>query len=116
MLSSSQPLSSRTGGAKVTIGGSASTLTLQQMKNDPKFGTLMVNVNVLETLYRDYFKASDNQQEVRNRCFKHLYNLIEESATKCFELYVDAQAAKCKTARLEDTIHQLELVFSSSHF
>ncbi len=75
-----------------------------QMRLDQKFNTFILNVNHLDTLYSDYFKSPSHfpgttplekqsaQLELKNRCFKDLYNLVEESVTKVFELYLDYQA------------------------
>ena len=41
--------------------------------------------------------------ENKNRHFKELYSLIEESVLKFYELYVEAQGYKMKNVRLEET-------------
>jgi hypothetical protein len=63
----------------------------------------VINLNLLESLYRDFFKSSISSMtqgerliEVKNRCFKDLYNIIEESIVKFYELYVDSMATKQK--------------------
>ena len=71
----------------------------------------------MDSLYRDYFSdnlklsvaglsASDKHTallEHKTRNFKDLYNLIEESILKFYDLYVEAQTLKMKNVRLEET-------------
>ena len=51
------------------------------IKLDQKFSTFVVNVNTLDSLYRDFFDSQTTDPsrfqsviEVKNRCFKDLYN------------------------------------------
>ena len=63
-------------------------------------------MSVLDTLYRDFFKQQYPQEksvEVKNRCFKDLYNMIEESVVKFYELYVECAATHQKNLKLEET-------------
>lgn len=50
-----------------------------------------INVSNLDTLYRDFFSTASKDQslEVKNRCFKELYNILESSVFKFYELFVD---------------------------
>lgn len=42
----------------------------------------------MESLYREFFKNN----EIKDRCFKDLYNAMEASASKFFELYSECLA------------------------
>jgi hypothetical protein len=71
----------------------------------------------LENLYKDFFKDNNKSLssgltqaekhtsmiETKNRIFKELYTMIEESVIKFYELYVEAQGLKMKNMRLEET-------------
>lgn len=92
-----------------------------KIKLDQKFNTFIVNVNTLDSLYRDFFNStvvdpsrSQSVVEVKNRCFKDLYNLIEESVVKFYEIYTECQSLSLKNVKLEETFHQLEQVFSQN--
>jgi hypothetical protein len=74
--------------------------TSSNIKHDTQFNTMIINVNSLEALYREFFKTqhqhggyNDKQESSlegnKSRCFKDLYNMIEESTIKFYELYVD---------------------------
>jgi hypothetical protein len=66
-----------------------------KIKLDQKFNSLIVNVNNLESLYRDFFNSQSTQGgiiEIKNRCFKELYGLVEESIMKVYELFTDCQS------------------------
>lgn len=78
-------------------------------------------MRTLDSLYRDFFadnlklpaglSPSDKHTallEHKNRSFKDLYNLIEESILKFYDLYVEALSLKMKNVRLEETFQQLE--------
>jgi hypothetical protein len=41
--------------------------------------------------------------EAKTRGFKDLYNIVEESVLKSYELYVELQSLKLKNIKLEDT-------------
>jgi len=41
-----------------------------------------------------------------------LYNLIEDSVVKFYEIYTECQSLQLKNIKLEETFHQLEQVFS----
>ncbi len=75
----------------------------------------------MDSLYREFFSdilklpaglsVTDKHSallEHKNRNFKDLYNLIEESILKFYDLYVEAQTLKMKNVRLEETFQQLE--------
>ena len=80
---------------------------MQSLKGDARFSSSFLSVSALETLYRDFFK-SGAEVEVKSRCFKDLYNLIEEAALRFYELYVDCAATKQKNTKLEETFQQLD--------
>jgi hypothetical protein len=40
---------------------------------------------------------------MKNRIFKDLYNIFEESIVRFYELYVDCLATKMKNQKLEET-------------
>ncbi len=101
---------------KETVGSSARNFTvMQNLKADQRFNSTFLNVNSLETLYRDFFKPNSDQIEVKNRCFKDLYNMIEESVLKFYELHVECTATKQKNMKLEETFQQLDQVFSQGN-
>lgn len=62
------------------------------MKGDQKFCSL-INVNNLDHIYREYFShtfsstAGSEQTEYKNRLFKDLYNIIEDSVYKFYEIF-----------------------------
>ena len=76
---------------------------LQGMKTDQKFNTFIFNVSTLDSLYKEYFSEGSKLPpgmtqsernasilEIKNRNFKDLYNIIEESILKIYDLYVEA--------------------------
>lgn len=61
------------------------------MTLDPKFSAY-INVNNLDNIYREFFIQAQSvgiseQIEMKNRCFKDLYNILEESVYKFYELF-----------------------------
>lgn len=62
---------------------------------DEKFGKYL-NVGSLDNIYTEYFSSDKNLNSVvgfekimlnKNRCFKDLYNILEESMIKFFEIF-----------------------------
>ena len=72
----------------------------------------------LDSLYKEFFsnpnQTSNQQIELKNRCFKDLYNLIEDCTFKFYDLYVSYNSTTAKNEKLESTFQQLEQVFSGS--
>jgi hypothetical protein len=92
------------------------TSSLSGAKLDQSFNSFVFNVNTLDGLYKEYFtenlkmppgltQSEKNAAliEHKNRNFKDLYNLIEESMMKFYDLYVEAQSLKMKNVKLEET-------------
>eukprot|EP00347_Sterkiella_histriomuscorum_P009079 403342596 len=89
------------------------------IKNDQKFCSL-INVNLLDIIYKDFFQsqtsgysASQDQIEQKNRCFKDVYNMLEDSVLKFYDIFVKYRASELKNQKLEETFIQLDTVFSN---
>ncbi len=74
-----------------------------------KFSKLF-NINSLDKIYREYFTqslstrvAAQDVIDAKNRNFKDLYNLIEDSILIFYEIFVKYQATEIKNAKLEET-------------
>eukprot|EP00347_Sterkiella_histriomuscorum_P008839 403343541 len=89
------------------------------IKSDQKFCSL-INVNLLDIIYKDFFQsqtsgysASQDQIEQKNRCFKDVYNMLEDSVLKFYDIFVKYRASELKNQKLEETFIQLDTVFSN---
>jgi hypothetical protein len=68
-------------------------------------------VSNLDNLYRDFFAQNPKDLEAKNRCFKELYNILESSVFKFYDLFVESQANQIKCDKLQETFIQLDKVF-----
>jgi hypothetical protein len=70
----------------------------------------------LDSIYSEFFKQggknSQDLLDLKTRCFKDLYNLVEELIGKFHEIYVSCTTYKQKTEKFEETFKQLDSVFS----
>lgn len=80
---------------------------------DTKFSAF-VNLGMVDVIYRDFFVQGSLMQQVeaKNRCFKDLYNILEESIAKFHNLFLAFNTSKDKITKYEETFRQLDTVFS----
>jgi hypothetical protein len=74
-----------------------------------------INVNNLDSIYRDFFIQGypnsgsgfslQEQIEIKNRCFKDLYNILEESVFKFYEIFTMSLSNQMKNEKLEETFN-----------
>ena len=50
--------------------------------------------------------------QIQERCFKELYNVIEESASKFHEIFIQYHSLQAKNQKFNETFSQLDRVFS----
>ena len=84
--------------------------------NDESFSSLL-SLGSLEAIYTEFFKTSNGlssmeQLDSKNRAFKDLFNIYNESLGKFHEMFVSNSSQRLKIEKFEETFKQLDKVFS----
>ena len=69
--------------------------------HEPRFADF-INLNCVQAIYEKFF-SHNAHPELQSRCFKELYNLIEECASKCHELFVSHHSLQGKNQKFHET-------------